>query len=87
MAAGLPVAATDVGDVRSMLAPGHASECIAQPEDEGRLAAILRRLVRNKNARAEIGSANQSHARAHFGLNRMLETYGRLFSERLKQTV
>ena len=83
MAAGLPVVATDVGDVRAMLAPDHSARCVGLAGDEPGLAAKLRSLVTDKRARTEIGSANQSHARAHFGINTMLETYDRLFSERI----
>ena len=86
MAAGLPVVATNVGDVRAMLAPDYAGQCTAAPSDEVGLAAKLRRLVQDKKARAETGSANQSHARAYFGIDAMLETYGRLFNERIAET-
>lgn len=87
MTAGLPVLATDVGDVRSMLAPDHARHCTALPDDEAGLALKLRRLLESKETRAETGSANQSHSRAHFGIDTMLETYDRLFRDKLGQTV
>ena len=83
MAAGLPVVATDVGDVRAMLATEFADQCIATADDEVGLAARLRILLEDKKARTEIGLANQSHARAHFGIDAMLEAYDRLFSERI----
>ena len=79
MAAGLPVVATDVGDVRHMLAPDCAAQCTAAPADEAGLAMRLRRLLESKSAGAQTGSANQFHARANFGIDRMLETYDRLF--------
>jgi glycosyltransferase involved in cell wall biosynthesis len=84
MAAGLPVLAADVGDVRTMLAPSFAPFCTEPPDDEAGLAAKLRRLIQDKKTRAAIGSANQSHARAHFGIGSMLGTYDRLFSGRLR---
>jgi glycosyltransferase involved in cell wall biosynthesis len=87
MAAGLPVLATDVGDVRSMLALDHARDCTAAPDDEAGLALKLRRLLESKNTRAETGSANQSHARVHFGIDTMLEAYDRLFRDKIGQTV
>lgn len=86
MAAGLPVVATNVGDVRAMLAPEYTDQCTAPPGDETGLAVKLRLLLEDKTARAEIGSANQSHARAYFGIDAMLETYGQLLSERIAET-
>lgn len=86
MAAGLPVIASDVGDVRDLLAPAFAGRCVAAPGDEAGLARKIRALVQDKDARTAIGMANQSHARAHFGIGRMLEHYDRLFSERVAPT-
>jgi glycosyltransferase involved in cell wall biosynthesis len=79
----LPVIATDVGDVKHMLAPKFAEDCVAPKADAGAYAAMLRRMVENKMARTAVGSANQTYARAHFGIDRMLETYDRLFQARI----
>jgi L-malate glycosyltransferase len=75
MAAGLPVIATDVGDVRKMLAPSAADRCIVALQDEAAFAAHLRWLVTDPEAAASIGEANQ----ATYGIDRMLATYDRLF--------
>lgn len=83
MAAGLPVLAADVGDVRAMLAPACAAACTAPPDDESGLAAKLRALLQDRQARAAAGSANRAHAQANFGIARMLGTYDRLFAGRL----
>lgn len=82
-AVGLPVIATDVGDVKHMLAPKFTEDCVAPKADAGAYAAMLRRMVENKMARTAVGSANQTYARAHFGIDRMLETYDRLFQARI----
>ncbi len=87
MAAGLPVLATDVGDVRHMLAPDHARDCTAAPDDEAGLALKLCHMIECKGARTQIGSANQSHARAHFGIDTMLAAYDRLFRAKIGEAV
>jgi len=77
MAAGLPVAATDVGDVRDMLATGNAPYVV--PRDPAALAAALARLIADPAARAAIGAANRARAMAEFGQDRMVAAYGALF--------
>lgn len=79
MAAGLPVIATDVGDVRQMLAPSVTEECVVAREDEAAFAARLRWLVTDAAAANRIGDANRAHVSTTYGLDRMLETYDRLF--------
>ena len=77
MAAGLPVAATDVGDIRAMLAPQNASH-IATLDDAG-LAAGLRSLVAQPALRAEFGAANRARAAEKYDQARMFATYAALF--------
>lgn len=82
MAAGLAVAATDVGDVRYMLAPENAA-FVAPVDDEGALNAGLARLLRDRDLRSRIGSANQARVHSEFALDRMAEQYDLLYSGRL----
>ena len=77
MAAGLPVAATDVGDVRAMLAPENAP-FVAPPEDAGFLAAFAALLAAPARWPA-IGAANRARARAAFDQERMFAAYAALF--------
>ena len=77
MAAGLPVAATDVGDLREMLAPENAP-CVAA-RDPAALAAALARLIADPAGRAAIGAANRARAMAEFDQERMIAAYGALF--------
>ncbi len=74
MAAGLPVVATDVGDVRQALAPPNRG-LVARAGDEAGLAEGLARLVASAELRAEIGAANAERARSHFDQQRMIEAY------------
>jgi glycosyltransferase involved in cell wall biosynthesis len=73
MASGLPVAATDVGDVRAMLADANGA-CIVPREDEA-LATALARLAADPALRARIGAANRRKAEGEFDLRAMLGAY------------
>lgn len=64
MAAGLPVAATDVGDVRDMLAPGN--RVLVGPCDDSALARSLRTLVDDTGLRHGLGAANRVMAETSF---------------------
>lgn len=77
MAAGLPVAATDVGDVRAMLAEANAPW--VGPRDDAALAASLAALLGDAAERARIGAANRAKALEAFDQERMFEAYAALF--------
>ena len=77
MAAGLPVAATDVGDVRAMLASENAP--FVGKLHESDLARALTALLGDPALRARIGAANQAKARAEFGQAAMFQAYGALW--------
>ena len=79
MAAGLPVLATDVGDVKSML-PEANRVFVATPRDEPALAAGLKHLIEQPILRQELGALNRSHARKHFDREVMLKRYVDLFA-------
>jgi len=77
MAAGLPVAATDVGDVRTMLAPENAS--FIGPLDDAALAASLLRLLRDPCLRQSTGAANRAKAARDYDQETMFQAYAALF--------
>ncbi|MGI9417809.1 MAG: glycosyltransferase [Geminicoccaceae bacterium] len=79
MAAGLPVVASDVGDVGSMLPPAN-QPFIAPPKAEALLGVQLKRLVERSELRQTIGDLNRQHARESFDRRAMLERYDQLFS-------
>jgi glycosyltransferase involved in cell wall biosynthesis len=64
MASGLPVVATDVGDVRSMLAPENAG--FVSPCDDTAIARMLSGLAAAPAERARIGAANRAKAERDF---------------------
>jgi glycosyltransferase involved in cell wall biosynthesis len=77
MAAGLPVAATDVGDVRTMLADANAP-CVV-PRDDAALARSLAMLLGDAALRTRIGAANRAKALRDFDQERMFAAYAALF--------
>jgi glycosyltransferase involved in cell wall biosynthesis len=58
MASGLPVVATDVGDVRAILPPS-AAACVVPAENPTALAAALRPLLTDPALRARLGADNR----------------------------
>jgi glycosyltransferase involved in cell wall biosynthesis len=79
MAAGLPVVATDVGDVADMLAPENRPYVVAASEED-RFAAALARLLGDAVERRRLGAANRSRLRARFTIDKMVAAYGALFA-------
>lgn len=77
MASGLPVAATDVGDVRAMLAEENAPFVVTTTD--AALADALRRLVEDAPLRARIGVANRAKAEREFDEEAMVMAYWDLF--------
>jgi glycosyltransferase involved in cell wall biosynthesis len=77
MAAGLPVAATDVGDVSAMLAAENRF-CVTALDDAA-LAAGLTALVTQPALRRAIGAANRSRAEQEYGQEAMFAAYADLF--------
>jgi glycosyltransferase involved in cell wall biosynthesis len=77
MAAALPMAATDVGDVRAMLAPENHRYVV--PRDSAAFARALKDLLLHTESRKHIGLANQTKARRDFDETAMFASYGELF--------
>ncbi len=83
MAAGLPVAATDVGDVRAMLSEANAPWI--GPRDDAALAGSLAALLDDATLRARVGAANRARALAAFDQERMFAAYAALFDGEVAQ--
>jgi glycosyltransferase involved in cell wall biosynthesis len=79
MASGLAVAATDVGDVRDMLAADNSGSVVGQ--DEAAFADAMEWLLRDGVVRRAIGAANRRKARRDFDQAIMFAAYGELFEE------
>jgi glycosyltransferase involved in cell wall biosynthesis len=76
MASGLPVASTDVGDVRSMLAPENLPHLAAA--DDAAFAAALRPLLVDATLRRGLGAANRRRAELEFDQEAMFQAYAAL---------
>lgn len=79
MAAGLPVASFDVGDIRTMIAEENVPYIAPSgaPED---LSSMLAMLAHDEVLRAQIGAANKAKARAHYDESAMVDRYKRLYA-------
>jgi glycosyltransferase involved in cell wall biosynthesis len=78
MACGLPVAATNVGDIARMVAEDNR-KLITPAGDAGALAGALKKLVEDIGARAWLGSGNLAKAKAEYDQALMFERYAKLF--------
>ncbi len=79
MAAGLAVAAPDVGDVRAMVAEANLP-LISPASDEAALAAALLRLGGDAALRRSLGRANRDKARAEFDEGGMIAAYRAVYA-------
>ena len=77
MAVGLPVLATDVGDLRAMLPAESGAACLFAPADEAAFAGRLAALLGSPDERRRLGALNRAKA-AEFRLDAMIARYERL---------
>jgi glycosyltransferase involved in cell wall biosynthesis len=78
MASGLPVAATDVGDVADMLDATNRPYVVAR--EDGALADALARLAVRGDLRAALGAANRARAEGVFAEANMVAAWRDLFT-------
>jgi glycosyltransferase involved in cell wall biosynthesis len=77
MAAGLPVAAPDVGDIRHMVAAENVPYIVEK--GTAALAQALAELIEGQALRQQLGRANQIKAQQAFDEAQMLDAYTRLY--------
>ena len=77
MAAGLPIASVEVGDVRNMLSPEN-QPFIAQKTADS-LAEAMMRFLKDAKLRQAVGRSNQEHVRRHYDQSAMFQRYAELF--------
>jgi glycosyltransferase involved in cell wall biosynthesis len=82
MAAGLAVASTDVGDIRSMLAAENG--CFVTALNDAALAASLQTLLDQGALRRALGAANRAKAEIEFGQAKMFEAWAGVFDGTLE---
>lgn len=84
MAAGLPAVATDVGDIRGMVAEENLP-FIVPVAREDLLAVALARLASDPVLRQTIGAANRAKALQNFDEGQMIDRYRALYSAAMGQ--
>lgn len=84
MAAAKPVVSVDVGDVKRMVSPKNRPLIVPRGDAQG-LARAFRELLADERKRDEIGRANANWLRDHYREDVMIEAYGRVFAETLRQ--
>jgi glycosyltransferase involved in cell wall biosynthesis len=77
MAAALPVAATDVGDIKEMLAAENRD--FLTPRDDAALAGALAALLRQPGLRRAVGAANRARAERDYDQEAMFRAWRALF--------
>lgn len=82
MAAGLAVAAPDVGDVAAMLSEANRPY-VVRPGDERGLAAALAALAGDEALRRAIGEANRERARTEYEEKAMVDAYRTVYARAL----
>jgi len=80
MAAGLPVASTDVGDVATMVAPENRPFVVP---NEAALSSALGTLADDADLRQRLGEANCHRARRDFAETAMVDAYAALYGQAL----
>jgi L-malate glycosyltransferase len=83
MAARLPVVATDVGDVKSILTGPNQALVLPQADEAG-LAGALRQLLTDAALRHSLGAANRARAETDYTLTRMVMTYEALYRDAMR---
>jgi glycosyltransferase involved in cell wall biosynthesis len=83
MAAGLPIVATDVGDVKAIVAPENRPLIVPSASVDALISALCE-LARNARQRRVLGYHNQEKARREFGAATMMKTYEALFAGTLQ---
>ena len=85
MASGLPVAATDVGDVAAMVAEANRPHIVPLGDDAA-LTGALDALAIAPALRADLGAANSAKAKSEYGLDAMTQRYDALFRKMAQVT-
>jgi len=79
MAAGLPVAGVDVGDVRHIVSSANKPHIVER--DAKALCTELARFAGDPALRSRVGEENRAHVRAVYDEATMVDAYARLFSD------
>jgi glycosyltransferase involved in cell wall biosynthesis len=79
MAAGLPIASVDVGDVRAMVAPENRRFIVGRTDEA--LASALTHLLDDDSLRKALGRANRERVTSRYHLRDMMRAYENLLEQ------
>ncbi|MEQ1496877.1 MAG: glycosyltransferase [Novosphingobium sp.] len=82
MAAGLAIAATDVGDIQAMVTKANIP-FVRNIQDESELMVAITTLTNHPGLRTAIGAANRARARAEYGEDKMISAYREIYAKAL----
>jgi glycosyltransferase involved in cell wall biosynthesis len=80
MAAGRPVVASDLPELREVVLDGETG-LLFKPGDKAALARQTRALLDGPGLRRRLGAAGREHARKHFSAAQAVRQAARLYSE------
>lgn len=83
MAAGLPVVATDVGDVAAMVATENRRFVVPR-SDENAMTAALKSIADDADLRIQLGTANRARAMAEYAESTMIARYENLYGAAIR---
>jgi glycosyltransferase involved in cell wall biosynthesis len=83
MAAGLPIASTDAGDIRIIISPENAPYVVRQ--DDAALADAIRLLLKDPSQRSRLGLANRAKAERDYDQEVMFHSHAQLIDRALMQ--
>jgi glycosyltransferase involved in cell wall biosynthesis len=84
MAAGLPIVAPPVGDVRAMVAPENAAFIPDHPGEIG-LRDAMQALIADPDLRRSVGAANRRKAQVEYDEGRMIARYAALYEAAMRR--
>ena len=84
MSAGLPVVATDVGDVRAVLPPVQQRFVVPLDGAVDGLSRVMGDLLSSVDDRTMIGDANRRHVGEHYSLTSMVDAYRKVYGGALR---
>ncbi len=86
MAAGLPIVATDVGELPAILGHGKRG-LLVPPGDPGALAHALARLLEDRDLAGRLAAAGERHAREQHSIGQTVGRYEALYTALLTKSV
>jgi glycosyltransferase involved in cell wall biosynthesis len=83
MAAGKAIVATNVGAV-SELVKDNESAMLVPPEDESLMSRAIAKLLRDPELSRKLGAAAKAKASSEFSLEKMIESYKKIYMDALE---